>query len=162
MTRNTGRAGRDGTRPGVRAHVTRARLEWGAGVSVVLNEETRSLLEGRNFATVATLDPDGGPQTSLVWVGLHGETVVLSTTAGRRKARNLGRDPRVSLTIYDADNPYRSVDIRGTAELVDDPDKALPRELSHKYRGIDPPPEPEEVHRLIVRITPDKVTRFPR
>jgi general stress protein 26 len=48
--------------------------------------------------------------------------VVFSTTADRRKARNLARDPRISLTIFDTDSPYRSVDIRGTAELIDDPD----------------------------------------
>lgn len=131
-------------------------------MSVVLNEETRRLLDGRNFATVATLDPDGGPHTSVVWIALHGDTVVFSTTAGRRKARNLARDHRISLTVYDADNPYRSLDIRGTAELAEDPGKALPRELSHKYRGIDPPPEPEKVRRLIVRITPERLTRFPR
>ncbi|MFD5034104.1 PPOX class F420-dependent oxidoreductase [Streptomyces sp. NPDC058405] len=129
-------------------------------MSQVFNEETRKLLDGRNFATVATLNRDGGPQTSVVWIAREGDTVLFSTTAERQKARNLARDPRVSLTVFDTANPYRSVDIRGTVELLDDPEKPLPRELSRKYLGEDPPAEPEEVLRLIVRVTPQKVTGF--
>ncbi|MFD6274787.1 PPOX class F420-dependent oxidoreductase [Streptomyces sp. NPDC060209] len=129
-------------------------------MSKLFNEETRKLLDGRNFATVATLNRDGGPQTSVVWIVREEDTVLFSTTAGRQKARNLARDPRVSLTVFDITNPYRSVDIRGTAELIDDSEKSLPRELSQKYLGEDPPAEPEEVLRLIVRVTPQKVTGF--
>ncbi|MFE0041888.1 PPOX class F420-dependent oxidoreductase [Streptomyces albireticuli] len=128
---------------------------------MTFDEETRELLDGRNFATVATLNRDGGPQTSVVWIARDGDAVLFSTTAGRLKARNLTRDPRVSLTVFDTENPYRSVDIRGTVELIEDPGKSLPLELSRKYLGEDPPPEPEEVLRLIVRVTPRKVTRFP-
>ncbi|MFF4319556.1 PPOX class F420-dependent oxidoreductase [Streptomyces sp. NPDC001568] len=129
-------------------------------MSELFNEETRKLLDGRNFATVATLNRDGGPQTSVVWILREGDTVLFSTTAGRQKARNLARDPRISLTVFDTANPYQSVDIRGTVELIDDVDKALPRELSQKYLGEDPPAEPEETLRLIVRVTPQKVTGF--
>lgn len=129
-------------------------------MSELFNEETRRLLDGRNFATVATLNRDGGPQTSVVWIVREGDTVVFSTTAGRQKARNLARDPRVSLTVFDTANPYQSVDIRGTAELVDDPEKSLPPRLSQKYLGEDPPTESEEVLRLIVRVTPRKITGF--
>lgn len=63
------------------------------------------------------------------------------TTAGRQKARNLARDPRVSLTVFDAENPYQSVDIRGTAELIEDRDKSLLRPLWQKYVGQGPPGE---------------------
>ncbi|MFI1104356.1 PPOX class F420-dependent oxidoreductase [Streptomyces melanogenes] len=127
---------------------------------VTFNEETRKLLDGRNFATVATLNRDGGPQTSVVWITRDGNAVLFSTTAGRQKARNLTRDPRISLTVFDTANPYQSIDIRGTAELIEDREKSLPRELSHKYLGEDPPAESEEVLRLIVRVTPQKVTGF--
>ncbi|UIX31252.1 PPOX class F420-dependent oxidoreductase [Streptomyces sp. GQFP] len=129
-------------------------------MSELFNEQIRKLLDGRNFATVATLNRDGGPHTSLVWIAREGDTVLFSTTAGRQKGRNLARDPRVSLTVFDTANPYRTVDIRGTAELIEDPEKALPHELSQKYLGEDPPPEPEEVLRLIARVTPQKVTGF--
>ncbi|MFF7725214.1 PPOX class F420-dependent oxidoreductase [Streptomyces sp. NPDC008001] len=129
-------------------------------MSVAFNEETRRLLDGRNFATVATLNRDGGPQTSVVWIARDGDAVLFSTTAGRQKARNLTRDPRVSLTVYDTGNPYHSVDIRGTAELIEDPEKSLPRELSQKYLGEEPPAEPDDVLRLIVRVTPQRVSGF--
>ncbi|MFJ4467257.1 PPOX class F420-dependent oxidoreductase [Streptomyces sp. NPDC089424] len=129
-------------------------------MSKLFNEEMRKLLDGRNFATVATLNRDGGPQTSVVWIVREGDTVLFSTTAGRQKARNLARDPRVSLTVFDTANPYQSVDIRGTVELINDLEKSLPRKLSQKYLGEDPPAEPEEVLRLIVRVTPQKVTGF--
>lgn len=129
-------------------------------MSELFNEEMRKLLDGRNFATVATLNRDGSPQTSVVWIVREGDTVLFSTTAGRQKARNLARDPRVSLTVFDTMNPYQSVDIRGTVELIDDSEKSLPRKLSQKYLGEDPPAEPEEVLRLIVRVTPQKVTGF--
>ena len=125
-----------------------------------LDETVRKLLDGRTFATIATLNPDGSPQTSVVWVKRDGDTVLFSTTAVRRKARNVARDPRVSLSVFDLDHPYTAVDIASTAELVPDPDRTLPLELSHKYLGTDPPPPgPNEV-RLIVRVTPEKVTGF--
>jgi PPOX class probable F420-dependent enzyme len=129
-------------------------------VAAAFDEATRDLLDGRTFATVATVNPDGGPQTSVVWILREGDTVVFSTTAGRRKARNLARDPRISVSVFDTGNPYHSVEIRGTAELVEDTGKSLPKALSRKYLGEDPPPEPDEVVRLIVRVTPDKVNTF--
>ena len=129
-------------------------------MAAAFDEATRDLLDGRNFATVATVNPDGGPQTSVVWILREGDTVAFSTTAGRRKARNLARDPRISVSVFDTGNPYHSVEIRGTAELVEDTGRSLPKALSRKYLGEDPPPEPDEVVRLIVRVTPDKVNIF--
>lgn len=127
---------------------------------ITFDEATRALLDGANFATVATLLPGGAPQTSVVWAGREGDTVVFSTRADRQKARNLRRDPRVSVSVFDTANPYRSVEIRGTAELEEDPAKELGRRLSQKYLGEDPPPEPEEVLRLVVRIRPSRVVSF--
>ena len=88
-----------------------------------------------------------------------GDLVLFSTTAERQKARNLARDPRVSLTVFDAENPYQSVDIRGTAELIEDRDKSLLRPLWQKYLGR-PAGEAGDLLRLIVRVTPQKVTGF--
>jgi PPOX class probable F420-dependent enzyme len=125
-----------------------------------LDDDVRRILDGRNFATVATLDADGSPHTSVVWILRDGDDVLFSTKTGRVKARNLARDPRVALSVYELDNPYSSVDIRGTAELVADPEKALPEQVSMKYLGEPPPPEPPEDARYVVRITPQKITRF--
>jgi PPOX class probable F420-dependent enzyme len=128
---------------------------------VTFDEATRALLDdGKNFATVATLLPSGAPQTSVVWIGREGDTIVFSTRADRQKARNLRRDPRVSVSVFDSGNPYRSVEIRGTAELEDDPEKELGRRLGQKYLGQDPPPEPEEVPRVVVRVRPQRVISF--
>lgn len=129
-------------------------------MAVTLNEAARRLLDAKNFATVATINPDGAPQTSVVWVAREGDAVLFSVLARRRKARNLVRDPRVSVTVYDLANPYQSVEIRGTAELVDDPERSLSVTLSRKYLGEDPPPEPPEDKRLIVRVVADRVVNF--
>jgi PPOX class probable F420-dependent enzyme len=129
-------------------------------MTVEFNAGRRELLDAKNFATVATLNPDGSPQTSVVWILREGNTVLFSSTADRQKTRNLARDPRVSLTVFDTGNPYNSIEIRGTAELIDDHDKALPKRLSHKYLGEDPPAEPGSTRRVIVRVTPHKLNGF--
>ncbi|GAA4464588.1 PPOX class F420-dependent oxidoreductase [Phytohabitans houttuyneae] len=129
-------------------------------MSASLNDAARRLLDGRNFATIATLGPDGQPHSSVVWVDRDGDTIVFSVTADKQKARNLARDPRVSVSVFDLANPYHSVEIRGTAELVEDPDKALPERLSRKYLDASPPPEPASVVRLVARITPERIHEF--
>jgi PPOX class probable F420-dependent enzyme len=74
-------------------------------VGIALNAEIRRLLDGRHFAVLATINPDGGPQTSAMWVGRDGDEVLFSTVAGRRKHRNLQRDPRASVTVIDSEDP---------------------------------------------------------
>jgi PPOX class probable F420-dependent enzyme len=129
-------------------------------MSVPLNDAARQLLDGRNFATVATLGPDGQPQSSVVWVDRDGDTVLFSVTADKQKARNLARDPRVSVSVFDIDNPYHSVEIRGTADLVEDPDKSVPERLSQKYLGQSPPPESPDIVRFVARVTPSRINEF--
>jgi PPOX class probable F420-dependent enzyme len=124
------------------------------------DENVRRVLDGKNFATVATLDADGSPHTSVVWFLRDGDALLFSTKADRVKARNIARDPRVSLSVFELDNPYSSINVRGTAELIVDEDKALPEQVSMKYLGEPPPPEPEEDVRYVVRITPQKVSGF--
>jgi PPOX class probable F420-dependent enzyme len=96
----------------------------------------------------------------VVWIDRDDDMVLFSVTADKQKARNLARDPRVAVSVFDVENPYHSVEIRGTVELVPDPEKALPERLSRKYLGTSPPPEPAEVVRLIARITPTRVNEF--
>src|SRR5438552_4767128 len=125
-----------------------------------MDEATRELQDGKNIATVATVNPDGGPQASVVWILRDGDTVLFSAISTRRKVLNLTRDPRISLTVFDIANPYQSVEIRGTAELTGDPGKSLPTALSQKYLGEDPPPESAELTRVIVRVIPERVNTF--
>ena len=129
-------------------------------MGITFNETTMGLLDGKNFATVATLNADGSPQTSVMWVARDGDTVLFSTTTARLKARNMAWDPRVSISIFATENPYRTVEIRGTAELIEDPGRAVQRAISHKYLGQDPPAEPAEVVRVVVRVTPERIVEF--
>ncbi|MEU8981469.1 PPOX class F420-dependent oxidoreductase [Streptomyces sp. NPDC048309] len=124
------------------------------------DDSVRTLLDGKNFASVATLGPDGAPQNSVVWIKREADTVLFSSTAGRQKVRNLRRDPRISLSVFDLANPYTSVEIRGTAEILPDDAKRLPYELSHKYLGIDPPAEKDDEVRVIIRVVPRKIVGF--
>jgi PPOX class probable F420-dependent enzyme len=129
-------------------------------VGIALNDEIRRLLDGPNFAVLATLNPDGGPQTSAMWVGRDGDQVLFSTVAGRRKPRNIERDPRVSVTVIDHEDPYNYVELRGTATLEPDPGRAFDTGLSWTYDGRDPDPDPPGAVRLIVRVTVDKATGY--
>ncbi|MCX4880025.1 MULTISPECIES: PPOX class F420-dependent oxidoreductase [unclassified Streptomyces] len=127
---------------------------------VLFADSVRALLDGRNFASVATLGPDGAPQNSVVWIKRDGDTVLFSSTDGRQKVRNLRRDPRISLSVFDLADPYTSVEIRGTAEILADEGKRLPYELSHKYLGIDPHAEKDDEVRVIIRIVPRRIVGF--
>ncbi|WP_369245834.1 PPOX class F420-dependent oxidoreductase [Streptomyces sp. R41] len=131
-----------------------------AGNPATFDDSVRALLDGKNFASVATLGPGGAPQNSVVWIKREGDTVLFSSTAGRQKVRNLQRDPRISLSVFDLANPYTSVEIRGTAEILPDDAKRLPYELSHKYLGIDPPAEKDDEVRVIIRVVPQKIVGF--
>ncbi|WP_113705413.1 PPOX class F420-dependent oxidoreductase [Nonomuraea lactucae] len=121
-----------------------------------LSEGVRELFDGPNYATVTSLNPDGSPHNTVVWVRTDGDDVIFSTVAGRRKPRNFERDPRTSLLVIDPANPYRYAEVRGRVTVEDDPAGDLIQELSHKYRG-----KPWEDHpgnrRLIVRVTPERV-----
>jgi PPOX class probable F420-dependent enzyme len=122
-----------------------------------LSEEARKLLDAPNYATVTSLNPDGGPQSTVVWVRTDGDDVLFSTVTGRRKPRNFERDPRASLLVIDPDDPYRYVEVRGRVTMTPDPEGALIEELSQKYRGQSWEDKPG-TERLVVRIRPDRVT----
>lgn len=129
-------------------------------MAVDLNDDARALLDGPNFAVLSTLLPNGQPQTSVIWVKRDGNALLFTTTTGRQKARNIARDGRVSITVIDNANPYHSVEIRGIAELIPDPERRLSYELSHKYLGVDPPADPEGEDRYMVLVEPQRVITF--
>jgi PPOX class probable F420-dependent enzyme len=124
-----------------------------------LPQRAREMFDGRNFATVATLQPDGQPQTSVVWVRADGDDVLFSTIKGRRKYANMTADPRVSVLVFDAADPYCYAEVRGTAQLTDDPAAELIEELSQKYTGRPFGDRPGE-QRVVVRVRPDHVVLY--
>jgi PPOX class probable F420-dependent enzyme len=124
-----------------------------------LPELARELIDGQNFASVATIQADGSPQSSIVWVCRDGDDVLFSTVKGRRKYANLLADPRVSLLVTDVANPYRYAEIRGAATVSDDPQAELIQELADKYTGHAFATRPGD-GRVIVRIAPDRVVVY--
>lgn len=121
-----------------------------------LPETARRLLDEHAYFVLTTLNPDGGPQSSVVWAKRDGDVILFSTVLGRRKTRNMRRDPRVSLVAYDPADPYVYVEIRGTVTMTEEGGDALIDELSRAYDGT-PWVEPRPVTRVVCRLTPTKV-----
>lgn len=80
---------------------------------MLLDDDVRELATGRNFAALTTLLDDGTPQTHIMWVDADDEHIIVNTEVHRAKYRNLQRDPRATVTIWDREDPYRYVEVRG-------------------------------------------------
>ena len=120
----------------------------------------RDLIEGKNFAHIATLMADGSPQNTPVWIEIDGNNIVFNTAEGRVKPRNLRRDPRVAISVTDAENPYRAAFIRGrVVGITPEGGDASIDSLAKKYMGVDSYPfrQPGEV-RLVITVEPDHVS----
>ena len=121
------------------------------------------LARGQNFAALTTLLPGGHPQTQVMWVDANKRHLLINTEVHRQKFRNVERDPRVTVTIWDMEDPYRFVEVRG--EVVEKVKGREAREhideLSHKYRG-KPYQTQIQSERVVLRIAPSRqVTRTP-
>ncbi|MET0692852.1 MAG: PPOX class F420-dependent oxidoreductase [Propionibacteriaceae bacterium] len=129
-------------------------------MTAVLNDELRRLASGPNFAILATVNPDGSPQTSVVWVGLDGDDLVFSIVDGRRKVRNMRREPRVSVTIIDHEDPYNYGEIRGLATIEPEGGPELDQQLSWKYDNQPAGHDAPGTVRIVARIQPTKTTGY--
>ena len=122
-------------------------------------DEAKHLFENKEMAHVATLNADGSPQVSAVWIALDGDLVTFNTAEGRLKPKNLRRDGRVAISIADEENPYENVIIQGkvtdmTNDGADDDIDALAK----RYLDADAYPFRQEgEERVIVKIEPEKV-----
>ena len=106
---------------------------------VELSAEVRARLAAPTFWHLATLNADGSPQVTPMWVDLDGDHVVFNTAVGRVKEENLRRDPRLSLSSTSTENPYDRVEIRGRAVrfvVGDEAERGMDR-LAKKYVGTD-------------------------
>ncbi|WP_338671940.1 PPOX class F420-dependent oxidoreductase [Streptomyces sp. SCSIO 30461] len=126
-----------------------------------LSDKLKELLDSPQFVNIATIQPDGSPQVSPVWVKRDGNDLLVSTTIGRRKEKNLRRDPRTTVVVQPFDAPYTYAEIRGTAKLTTEGGQELIDELSMKYTGKPyaefNPAAGQDAPRVVVRITPRKV-----
>lgn len=129
-----------------------------------LSEDVKALVRSANFAHLATLMPDGSPQSAPVWVDLEGEHIVVCTGEGSLKARNTRRDGRVALSIVAFENPYVEAQIRGrVVERRPDADLKTMDRVSHKYTGKPFPMRDNAAQRVVLVIEVDRVrfTRLP-
>jgi PPOX class probable F420-dependent enzyme len=126
-------------------------------MSVPLPYLARLLCDANTFAILCTINPDGAPQSSVIWIKRDGDDVLFSTIRGRRKTKNMERDPRVSICMYDPADPYGYVEIRGAVTITEAGGRELIQELSQRYDGVDFRVEPPEVVRVVCRVAPDRV-----
>jgi PPOX class probable F420-dependent enzyme len=122
-----------------------------------LTDNDVALLNEINLAHVATVDEDGTPHVTPVWVDTDGEHILFNTAKGRVKYNNMVRNPAVAVSVVDKTDDYRTLWVKGTVELVEEgADDHIDR-LAKKYLGKDRYPfrNPTE-QRVIVRIKPTK------
>jgi PPOX class probable F420-dependent enzyme len=123
-----------------------------------LPDAAKRWLDERTFVTLATVNADGSPQSTVHWVARDGDDLLLSTVRGRRHADNVERDPRVSVSAIDPANPYAYLEVRATAHVTEEGGRALIDDLMEKYHGRRPYEwdKPDAV-RLVIRVPPEHV-----
>jgi len=123
----------------------------------MLDENVKSLAQGKNFAAFTTLLPDGQPMTHVMWVDADDEHILINTEVHRQKFKNVSRDPRVTVTVIDSANPYSYAEVRGrVAEVVRGPEaRAHIDKLSEKYTG-GAYSNPITSERALLRIVPER------
>jgi PPOX class probable F420-dependent enzyme len=125
-----------------------------------LDEKAERLLKGKNFATVATVRRDGSPQVSPIWVDYDGTHIILNSEKKRAKVKNLQRDPRVSVSVFNQENPYDYVQISGKAvEITPEGGADGIDKMAQKYLGQETYPwnKAGDV-RVVIKIEPEAVT----
>lgn len=128
-------------------------------MSATIEGRSEELLQAKNFCLVSTIRSDGSVHSAPVWVDLQDGRPVLNTAEGRAWPRNLERDPRVTLTIQNMENPYEYLAIRGrVAERTHDGADEHIDSMAKKYLGQDTYPfrQPGE-QRVIIKVEPDDV-----
>jgi PPOX class probable F420-dependent enzyme len=128
-------------------------------MAATIDGRAQALLEGKNFCDVATLRHDGSVHSVVVWVDAEDGRVVLNTAEGRAWPNNVARDPRITLTVVNGENPYEYLSVRGrVTEMTPDGADAHADAMAKKYMGVDEYPfrQPGEV-RLRVIVEPEHV-----
>jgi len=126
----------------------------------VIPESHVDVFESESFAHLATVMPDGTPHVTPVWVDHDDrEAVLVNTARGRRKERNVRRNPKVGVSVLDPTDPYRYVSVRGEAELIEEGAKDHIDELARQYMDREEYPHhgEESGPRVIVRIPAEEV-----
>lgn len=124
----------------------------------MLNEKTVALASEPNYAVLTTLFADGSPQTNIVWVDTDGEHLLVNTERDRFKAINCSRDPRVGIIVWDRNNMWSSVEVRGEVVEIVEGQEARDHidKMAKKYKGVDSYPNPIRSPRVILKIAPHR------
>jgi PPOX class probable F420-dependent enzyme len=126
---------------------------------MALDEDTARLAKGKNLATVVTLMPDGQPQALPLWIDTDGEHLLVNTEPQRQRARNLAREPRITILIQDSDDPWDWSEVRGHVVRTITGAEARQHidELSQRYTGHLYQPTVGPEGRIVYVVAPDKV-----
>jgi PPOX class probable F420-dependent enzyme len=124
-----------------------------------LDADAARLAKGRTLATVVTLMPDGQPQALLTWIDTDGENILVNTEPQRQRGKNIRRDPRVTVLLHSASDPWDWAEVRGHVTQAIDGKEARDHidELARRYVGKDYSNPIGEQGRVIYVIKPDKV-----
>jgi len=125
-------------------------------MGIRLNDATLKLIDGRNYAVVGTVNADGSPHTSVVWISRDDGDLIFTTLEGRVKHRNMVRDPRVSISVIDSADPENYIELRGRASITPDVGRRVDTQLSWKYDGRDPAEDKPGAVRVVVRVVVEK------
>jgi len=126
----------------------------------ITDSSTRKLFEGKNLAFVSTLMKDGHPHITPTWIDIQDGHIFVNTAIGRIKQRNVSRDPRISISIVDQNNPYDMVTVRGRVigQITGDAADEHIDKLAKKYLGKDKyPNRASGEKRVILKIKPERV-----
>jgi PPOX class probable F420-dependent enzyme len=135
-------------------------IQSGGQMAQTIPDKFVDLFKKTAFANLATVMPNGSPQVTPVWIDYDGKYVLFNSAKGRMKDKNIRRDPRVSLSIQDPENPYRYLEIRGrVVEITQNGADDHINKLSQKYLGkpVYPGRQPGEV-RVLYKIEPEHFT----
>jgi PPOX class probable F420-dependent enzyme len=124
----------------------------------MLEQNVKSLAQGKSFAAFTTVLPSGHPMTHVMWVDANDEHLLINTEVHRQKFKNVSTDPRVTVAVMDASNPYHYAEVRGRVvatvkgrEARDHIDR-----LSRKYTGQPYDPNAITSERVILHIAPER------
>jgi PPOX class probable F420-dependent enzyme len=130
-------------------------------MSTQLPDLAKKLLDEATFVTLTTLRKDGTPHSTTMWAKRDGDAIVISTVESRQKAKHMARDPRVTVSLFDPDNPYNYVTVEGIATMTREGGPELIQELSRKYTGLAYTNDEGTANvRVVVTITPKRA--YPR
>ncbi len=119
-----------------------------------LNDKTIGLIAGKNFGYLATINKDGSPHVTPVWVDREGDLILVNTVVGRAKVRNTKRNPKVAIAITDASNQYNMVTYRGT--VVEQTTKGASENIDKLYRKyVGKGKYTGDPKRIILKIRPE-------